>query len=154
MSRFRASLRGSLFAFAALLSGCASLGTSRLSAAQDVELFQSHAGEPIKAFSPFGGISQWETVGDSAVAVWTKPDTAYLLGVAEGCLDLEWSPRLSLSREHDRVYAGFNHVLVRRPGEKDAKRCRIETIQPLDVQALRAAQARARPGALKLSEAG
>lgn len=121
------------------VAGCAS-NAPRLTNQQDQALYRAHAGEPVKSFRYFGRIRQWETVGDSGVAVWTRPDTAFLLDVSQGCLDLEWSPSLSMTTERDRVQVGFNDILVQRTGDKAVKRCRIQAIRPLDVEGLRNAQ--------------
>lgn len=110
------------------------------SPSRDVAVFQANAGAPVKDFSQFGGIRQWQTVGDSAVALWTRPDTAYLPEVSNGCLDMEWSRVLSMRDERARVQAGFSDVLVRRVGDSYSKRCPIQAIRPLDVDGLRRAR--------------
>lgn len=137
--RSKSQLHAFVFLAALAVAGCAS-DAPRLTNQQDQALYHTYAGKPVKSFPYFGGIRQWETVGDSGVAVWTRPDTAFLLDVSQGCLDLEWSPSLSMTTEHDRVHVGFNDILVQRTGDKAVKRCRIQAIRPLDVKGLRNAQ--------------
>jgi hypothetical protein len=137
--RSKSQLHAFVLLAALAVAGCAS-DAPRLTNQQDQALYRTYAGKPVKSFPYFGGIRQWETVGDSGVAVWTRPDTAFLLDVSQGCLDLEWSPSLSMTTEHDRVHVGFNDILVQRTGDKAVKRCRIQAIRPLDVKGLRNAQ--------------
>lgn len=125
-------------AMALTLGAC---GTIRLSEAENLALYEAHAGEPVKDFQYFGQINGWSPVGDSALAVWTKPSQAYLLELYGPCADLEYAPAISLSNMMSRVSARFDTVTVH-GGAGGAMRipCRIETIRPLDVKALKQAE--------------
>ncbi len=130
------------FAVAAALSllgaGCATTG---LTDAQELALYRAHAGEPVKSFTFFGSLNGWAPLGDSALAVWTKPGQAFLLELPGRCLDLDTAPAITVTNQGSRVYARFDDVLVL-GGLHNSFRmpCRIETIRPLDVKALRQAQ--------------
>jgi hypothetical protein len=123
---------------ALLAGGCASTG---LSDAQELALYRSHAGEPVKSFTLFGQLSGWVPLGDTALAVWTRPSEAFLLELPGRCLDLDVAPAITLTSQGSRVYAKFDQVLVLGgPPSRFRMPCRIDTIRPLDVKALRQAQ--------------
>ncbi len=126
-----------LLALGVALGGCA----SNLSQAEQLALYQSHAGAPVKDFRYFSSIS-WTPLGDEALAVWTKPNEAYLLNLTGRCVDLDYAPAISLSNMMGRVSARFDNVYVLGGGGTSSFRmpCRIETIRPLDVKALKVAQ--------------
>ena len=123
---------------ATLLAGCA---TGNLSTAERLALYRAHAGEPVKDFRYLGHLNGWTPVGDSALAVWTKPNEAYLLEFAGRCQDLEYAAAISITQFANRVNARFDDVLPVGPGTSSIKiPCRIDTIRPLDVKALRASE--------------
>lgn len=123
-------------AIAALaLSGCA---TTRLSEQDRLALYREHAGQPVQDFSYFGSINGWTELGDSALAVWTRPNQAYLLELMGPCTDLEYAPAIAITNQMGRVMARFDDVLVMGGGRNSMRMpCRIETIRPLDVAGLR-----------------
>ncbi|MDQ1093835.1 hypothetical protein QE400_003248 [Xanthomonas sacchari] len=71
-------LLSSLFA-TAVLGGCA---TNRLSDDERLALYRAHAGAPVRDFQYFNQLNGWTALGDSALAVWTRPNQAYLLEFA------------------------------------------------------------------------
>lgn len=121
------------------LSACASMGG--LTDAEELALYRSHAGEPVQAFRYSGHINGWVPIGDTALAVWTRPSEAYLLELSGTCMDLDHAPAISLSNMMSRVSARFDNVYVLGGGNSSMRLpCRIETIRPLDVKALKQAQ--------------
>ena len=123
---------------ATLLAGCA---TGNLSTAEKLALYRDHAGEPVKDFRYLGHLNGWAPIGDSALAVWTKPNEAYLLEFAGRCQDLEYATAISITQFANRVNARFDDVLPVGAGTSSIKiPCRIDTIRPLDVKALRASE--------------
>ena len=119
----------------------AACSTTRTSDAETLALYQAHAGEPVRDFQYFGQINGWTPLGDSALAVWTKPSQAYLLELYGPCYDLDYAPAISLSNQGSRVSARFDSVQVLGGGGSNIRMpCRIETIRPLEVKALRQAQ--------------
>ena len=122
-----------------VLAGCAS--TPNQSDAEKLALYQSHAGEPVSGFQYFGSINGWTPLGDNALVVWTRPSQAYLLELFGPCMDLDYAMAISLSNQMSRVSARFDNVYVHGGGSSTMRMpCRIETIRPLDVKALRQTQ--------------
>ncbi len=127
-----------LLALSLSLGACS---TTRMSDAETLALYRSHAGETVKDFQYFGQISGWTPLGDTALAVWTKPNQAYLLELTGPCMDLDYAPAISLSNMMSRVSARFDNVYVHGGGSGSIRLpCRINTIRPLDVKALKQAQ--------------
>jgi len=124
------------------LGACAS--DARLRDADRLAMYRAHAGAPVDSFHYFGSLSGWTPLGDSALALWTRPKQAYLLEIAGPCPDLEFAQAISLSQQFGRVYARFDKVIPRgTPGAAPIP-CHIERIRPLDVQAIKAAEREAR----------
>ena len=94
-------------AMALTLGACS---TTRLSDAETLALYKAHAGEPVRDFQYFGQINGWTPLGDSALAVWTRPSQAYLLELYGPCADLDYAPAISLSNMMSRVSARFDNV--------------------------------------------
>jgi len=138
---------------AVALAGCATTG--RLSSSERLELYRAHAGAPVKDFQYFGSLNGWTELGDSALAVWTKPSEAWLLSLSGPCMDLSYAPAISVTNMMGRVSAKFDRVIVRggSPGMAPIP-CRIDTIQPLDVKTLRASEKELREAKLEARESG
>jgi hypothetical protein len=132
-----------LLVLVAFLVACAS--TPRQSDAEKLALYRGHSGEPVKDFQYFGRLSGWTPLGEAALAVWTKPNEAYLLEIYGPCPDLEFAPAIGLSNHMSRVSARFDSVTPLGGGTGSMRiPCRIETIRPLDVKALKQAQSELR----------
>ncbi|TWT18519.1 hypothetical protein FQY83_14160 [Luteimonas marina] len=119
------------------LAGCASTG--KLGDAEKLALYRAHAGEPVDNFSYFGSINGWTSLGDSALAVWTRPGEAWLLELQGPCMDLSSTPVIGLTSNMNRVHARFDKVMVRSPGSMNIP-CHIGQIRPLDVKTLRTSE--------------
>lgn len=132
------------------LSACASGG---LRDAEKLSLYRANAGESVGSFNFFGRINGWTPLGDSALAVWTRPNEAWLLELHGPCQDLEYTQAIGLTSSGSRVYAGFDKVLVRSSNPINIP-CSIRTIQPLDVKALRASEKELREAKAEEREAG
>ena len=127
-----------LLGLAVAMAGCS---TNRMSDAETLALYRGHAGEPVRDFQYFGQINGWTPLGNTALAVWTKPNQAYLLELYGPCPDLDFAPAMSLSNRMSRVSAGFDNVYLHGGGAAGIRiPCRIETIRPLDVKALKQTQ--------------
>ncbi len=125
-----------LLALGVVLGGCA----TNLSGPEKLSLYQAHAGEPVNDFRYVSSIS-WTPLGDEALAVWTRPDEAWLLSLTGRCVDLDYAPAISLSNMFGRVSAKFDSVRVLGGASAHFRiPCRIDTIRPLDVKALKAAE--------------
>ena len=137
-----------LSAMAAMLSTTLALGACAtgggLSDAQQLALYRDHAGEPVPSFNYFGSINGWTPLGDTAIAVWTRPREAWLLELHGPCSGLQSTPAIALTNTMNRVSARFDKVLVRDTGSSMDMPCTIREIRPLDVNAIRAAEKQAR----------
>ncbi|RPI12325.1 MAG: hypothetical protein EHM60_12280 [Lysobacterales bacterium] len=134
-----------LFALMALLAGCAT--PPERTPDERLELYRAAAGEPVRALSFAGRLRGWTPLGPDAVAVWIRRDRGYLLEVARPCHDLAFSVYLTLTSRQGRVVAGADSVIARRTsGGIGGARCRIETIRPLDPDALRESRRNLREG--------
>ncbi len=141
-----------LLAMSLTLGACAS--GPRQTDAQKLALYQAYAGEPVKDFQFFGRINGWTPLGDAALAVWTRPNQAYLLQIYGPCPDLEFAPAISLSSQMSRVSARFDSVQPLGGGTGSIRiPCRIETIRLLDVKALKQAQSELREASVVEREA-
>ena len=125
---------------AATLSACATTG---MSDSDKLALYRSHAGAPVNSFHYFGQINGWTSLGDSAIAVWTKPNQAWLLDLAGRCPDIEYTPVIGVTSQFNRVSAKFDKVIARNRGSMEIP-CQISEIRPLDVKAIRGAEKTAR----------
>lgn len=121
-----------------VLGGCATTG--KLSSDERLALYRAHAGAPVKDFRYFGSLNGWTELGDSALAVWTRPNEAWLLSLSGPCMDLSFSPAITVTNMMGQVSAKFDRVIVHGNGPMMHVPCRIETIQPLDVKSLKASE--------------
>ncbi|HGK7305300.1 TPA: hypothetical protein ACJ509_003201, partial [Stenotrophomonas maltophilia] len=119
-----------------LLSACATTG--RLDDTQKLALYSAHAGPAQKDMQFLGTLNGWTELGDSALAVWTKPSEAYLLELTGPCPDLSYALAIGLTSHMGRVSAPFDKVIVRDPTGGPRLPCFIKTIRKLDVKSLRA----------------
>jgi len=119
-----------------LLTACASSG--RLSVPEKLALYRDHAGAEQANLQYFGSLNGWTELGDSALAVWTRPGEAYLLELAGICPDLPSSLSIGLTSSMGRVSVPFDKVLVRGTGGAPTIPCPIRSIRKLDVKALKA----------------
>jgi hypothetical protein len=124
------SIRSVLIFVLVSLAACASAGPKERMAAR-LEEFQRHAGEPVKSFR-YWDLNSWEALGPQTVAVWTRPNEAWLLRVDLPCRDLEWANVIALTSSVGRVHSRFDSVVF------EHQRCRINEIRPVDGRALKA----------------
>ncbi|MEL1263804.1 DUF6491 family protein [Pseudoxanthomonas putridarboris] len=137
---------------AAVLGACAT--GPKQTDAERLDMYRGHAGGPVRDFHYFGTINGWTPLGNTALAVWTKPSEAYLLELSGPCNDLDYAPAITITHHMNRVSARFDDVVPRGGGTGSIRiPCRIETIRPLDVKALRASQKEMREAAAVEREA-
>ena len=120
------------------LSACAT--GSRLSDDQRLAIYRAHAGEPVSSFHYFSTLQSWAPLGDSALTVWVRPQTGYLLTLAGSCPDLAFAHAIRLTGQNGAVFSGLDKVEVLDRQAIDIP-CRISRIQPLDAKAVRAGRA-------------
>lgn len=124
-------------AAAAMLAGCAT--DARMRNADRLALYQQHAGEPVQSFRYVTTISGWTPLGDSAVAIWTRPNQAYLLTLSGPCPELTFAHAISLTHQFRTVYARFDRVIPLGSTGITIP-CQIREIRPLDIAAIKEAQ--------------
>lgn len=129
-----------LACLATLATACASTGMGQ---GEKLALYRSHAGPPVSSFQYFGSIHGWTPLGDSAIAVWTKPNEAWLLDLYGPCPDIEYTPVIGVSSQMGRVNAKFDKVIARNRGTMEIP-CNIKEIRPLDAKAIKQAEKTAR----------
>ena len=124
---------------AVALAACSSY--PKLSDAERLAMYREHAGQPVRDFSYSGSLNGWTPLGDQALAVWTRPNQGYLLELMGPCYDLHFAPAISISNMMGRVSARFDSVrVIERAPNSMRIACRIDTIRPLDVKALKQAE--------------
>lgn len=119
------------------LAACAS--DARLTDADRLALYRAHAGPPVDNFQYFGRLDGWTPLGNTALAVWTRPSEVYLLELQATCTDLDFANAISVTNQFGRVYARFDKVIVLGSAVQHVP-CWIREIRPVDVKALRAAE--------------
>jgi hypothetical protein len=151
--KFRISQFVSVLALTAALAACASY--PRLTDAERLTLYRDHAGEPVSSFRYVGSsLNGWTPLGDSTLAVWTRPNQAFLLELMGPCMDLNFAQAISVSNMMGQVSARFDSVRVVGGMSNNMRMpCRIDSIRPLDVKALRKAEAEKRQARIVEREA-
>ena len=99
--------------------------------------YAAYAGESIPEFR-YTQLYNWQRTSDKSLVVWTKPSTAYLLTLRNNCNALSGNYSLQIGGVdgiESRVRAGTDNVLV------GQLRCKIDTIQPLDLVRMKAERA-------------
>jgi len=134
-----------------VLAGCAS---GRLTSAERLDLYRAHAGPPQNSMQYFGSLNGWTELGDSALAVWTRPSEAYLLELRGPCYGLSYATAIGLTSQMGQVSSRFDKVLVRDPNSGPSVPCFIGSIRRLDVKALRASEQELRQAQVQEREAG
>lgn len=96
--------------------------------------YAAYAGDPIPEFR-FFQLYNWQRTGDKTLVVWTKPSTAYLLTTRNDCYSLSGHVTIQIGGVDGilgRLKAGSDNVIV------GQLRCRVMSIQPLDLQRMKA----------------
>src|SRR5689334_25246928 len=99
-----------LVALALAVSACA---TDRMSDNDKLALYRAHAMAPVGSFRYLNRIDGWTPLGDSALAIWTRPNEAYLLEVDGPCTDLDFAQAIGLTSQMGIVYSRFDKVIPR-----------------------------------------
>lgn len=119
---------------AAALAGCSSLPSAEREAQRRAD-YEAAAGPSQRSFRFFNNLWSWEPLGKDLLAVYTRPNEAWLLTVS-GCIDLEYTNAIGLTSNFHEVSVGFDKVLT---GRRDFP-CFITAIRPVNVKQLKAAQ--------------
>lgn len=132
-------MKSLLFAFLVTVSVAACATTPRMSDSERLALYRANAAAPVKSFHYFGRLDGWTPLGDSALAVWTRPNQAYLLELQGPCQDLAFANAISVTDQSGEVYQRFDKVIVLNRSAIPLP-CFISQIRPLNVQAIKQAQ--------------
>lgn len=126
-----------LIVTATIILACSACANTR-SARARID-YSKLAGEPVPSLY-YTRLIGWHAVDSKRpiadqLVVQTTTKRAYLLSLYGPCQDLDFALAIGLTHFAHRVSAGFDQVIVSKHS-----RCRIKTIQPIDVKAMRAAQ--------------
>ena len=131
-----------MFATRFFLAAIATLGVAacssvpyaqRISARQAA--YAAAAREPVRSFR-FFELYSWEPLGDSQLAIYTRPSEAYLVSVMGPCPDLEFTNAIGLTSNLNEVQVRFDKVLT---GRRDIP-CTIGEIRPVDLARLKSVE--------------
>lgn len=131
MSMIRVLLATTL---AAMLAACASAPYAQRTSERQAA-YAAAAGAPVRHFR-FFSLYSWEPLSDSQLAVYTKPNEAWLLDLGGGCQDLTFVNSIGITSNLNQVMVGFDRVLT---GRRNFP-CTISQIRPVDVKSLKAVQ--------------
>ena len=132
-------MKALVFAVLSTLAFSACASDPRTSDADRLALYRANAGAPVDNFQYFGRLDGWTPLGDTALTVWTRPSTAYLLELKGTCQDLDFANAITVTNQMGRVYSRFDKVIVLGRGANQIP-CWIKEIRPIDVKALKAAE--------------
>lgn len=117
-----------------LLAACSSVPyAERISARQAA--YAAAAGAPVRSFR-FFELYSWEPLGNSQLAIYTRPSEAYLVTVMGPCPDLEFTNVIGLTSNLREVQVRFDKVLT---GRRDFP-CTIGEIRPVDLAKLKSVE--------------
>jgi hypothetical protein len=134
--------RSFMLTVGALLLGLLCAGCSSVPHAQRMNERQAQyaaaAGAPVRSFTYFS-LYSWEPLSDTQLAVYTRPNQAWLLDLG-GCQDLGFANAIGITSNINQVMVGFDKVLTGRGNFP----CTISQIRPIDVKSLRLEQQKQR----------
>jgi hypothetical protein len=117
-----------------LLAGCASVPYAQRLHQRQLD-YAAAAGAPVKHFN-FFTLYSWESLGDSQLAVYTKPNKAWLLNVSPHCLQLGHGNAIAVTSYLHQISVNFDRVIV----AGSPVPCAIKEIRPIDVAHLKTLQ--------------
>ncbi len=115
-----------------LLGACASVPNTDN---QELQFYRAHAGAKVDSFNYLGHMDSWKALGSSTIALWTRPNEAWLIDLVGICNNLEYTPAIGIPRSVGQVRTG-SEVLVHDPSGIENP-CYIQAIRPLDAEAIR-----------------
>ena len=114
-----------------VLAGCVSVAQTPPS--QDAQTFLHYAGPPIERFTYLGRYYGVRILGGPYLALWVTNSDGYLIKVKEPCTNLPFANKIDLTSASRNVSSAYDFVIV------GQDHCHIDTIQPLDIQAMKQA---------------
>lgn len=128
-SIFRPAAIVVLFA-AFVLSACASSPERREMAAQELAIYERHAGEPVDNVRSFR-LRGWQPVGDHSLVLENRLNEWYLIDVSGPCHGLRFTRAIVIDLSMNTLRSRFDSIIV------DGMPCRIQSIRPIDARAAR-----------------
>jgi hypothetical protein len=125
-----------LMSVVGLMAGCVAPPPSKADLAAETSFLQ-YAGPPIESFTYLGRYTEFRTLGNKGLVIWTNYNDAYLIHVLDPCLQLRFANRIGLTSTSKTVNRHFDFVIA------DHERCRIDTIQHIDYAAMKKARSAA-----------
>ena len=130
----------------ALAASCILMVFGRTAAAKAAQVdYNALAGASVNTVF-FSSLMGWHAVdatatalGPTQIIVQTGIKKAYVLTLYAPCRDLDFSVQIRLTSSGRQLSAGFDKILI-----PHRQSCRIRTIQPIEVKAMRAAEKAAR----------
>ena len=119
---------------AAFLAGCAT--GNGLTSVERLDLYRSHAGEPVDSIRYPARYTGWTPLGDSALALWTRPSEAWLVELSGPCQNLDYALSIAIDSRSGWLSSRFDRIYVNDNGLIPIP-CQIASIRPLDVKAIR-----------------
>ena len=104
--------------------------------AQLLAEYTAAAGAPVQSFRFLLSLYSWVPLSNTELAVYTRPNKAWLLDVDGGCPALTYTQSIGITSYLNQVTTNFDKVLT---GRHDFP-CTITRIRPLDITQLKAAQ--------------
>jgi hypothetical protein len=136
MSRIHCFIAGILLAGG--LAACSDVPVAQRDS-QRQAAYDAAAGAPVDHFN-FFDLYSWEPLGVNQVAVYTRPNQAWLLSLYGPCPNLPFATFIGLTSSLHQVSINFDRVLTGR-GEVP---CTIAKIQPVDLTKLKDIQTQQR----------
>lgn len=102
--------------------------------------YAAAAGAPVTHLN-FFRLYSWESLGDSKLALYTKPNKAWLLDVSPNCLQLGYGNAIAVTSYLHQISVNFDRVIV----AGSPVPCAIREIRPIDVARLKVLQREPHP---------
>ncbi|HEY1140111.1 MAG TPA: DUF6491 family protein [Lysobacter sp.] len=128
---------------AAAAPGCATSPT--LTQQERLELYRQHAAAPVLSFrlDRIVGTHNWTPLGDQALVVWSSANRGHLIEMRTRCSGMAMASNIAITNRSGQVTARMDSVVPRTATglvPVGSGTCRIDTIRPLDGQAIRDAK--------------
>lgn len=117
-------------AAALTLTACASAPERRQLAAEELAIYQRHAGEPVERVRSFR-MRGWQPIGEQSLVLENRLNEWYLIEVAGPCQGLRFVQTIGVETTLSSLQARFDSIIV------EGLPCRIQSIRPIDVRAAR-----------------
>jgi Family of unknown function (DUF6491) len=121
-----------------MLAGCSDIPIAQREA-QRQAAYAKAAGPSVRSFRFFNTLYSWEPLGNGQLAVYTRPNEAWLLDLGGGCPNLDFANAIGLTSQLNQVSVGFDKVLTGREDRGNFP-CTITAIRSIDVSRLKLEQ--------------